>query len=129
MSHATTCPPGHWCSRADALLNLDGIHITAVDHAASDVRVHVETDQTLMGCPACGVVAVGHGRRRVVLASSASTWRLGARYCLAVADRWTGSYNHEYHRGSIMGLANRQHGQSQENLWSGPVSYVDTITT
>lgn len=27
------------------------------------VRVDVETDQTLTGCPDCGVVAIGHGRR------------------------------------------------------------------
>jgi transposase len=31
------------------------------------VRVDVETDQTLTGCPDCGVVAVGHGRRVQVL--------------------------------------------------------------
>ncbi|MGA8993857.1 MAG: ISL3 family transposase [Nocardioidaceae bacterium] len=31
------------------------------------VRVDVETDQTLSGCPDCGVVAIGHGRRVQVL--------------------------------------------------------------
>lgn len=31
------------------------------------VRVDVETDQTLTGCPDCGVVAIGHGRRVQVL--------------------------------------------------------------
>jgi transposase len=31
------------------------------------VRVDVETDQTLAGCPDCGVVAIGHGRRVQVL--------------------------------------------------------------
>lgn len=31
------------------------------------VRVAVETDETVVGCPDCGVLAVGHGRRVQVL--------------------------------------------------------------
>lgn len=67
MSHGTSCPDGHWCSRADALFDLDGIHVTSVVRTGNGLLLHVESDQRLNGCPACGVVAVGHGRRRVRL--------------------------------------------------------------
>jgi hypothetical protein len=67
MSHGTSCPDGHWCSRADALFDVDGIHVTSVVRTGNGLLLHVESDQTLNGCPACGVVAVGHGRRRVRL--------------------------------------------------------------
>jgi transposase len=39
------------------------------------VRVDVETDQTLVGCPDCGVVAIGHGRRVQVLHDAPSFGR------------------------------------------------------
>ena len=67
MSNSTSCGDGKWCALSDALLGVTGIHITAVSEAASGLIVHVETDQTLAGCPDCGVVAVGHGRRRIRL--------------------------------------------------------------
>lgn len=67
MSHFTSCSGGRWCERADALLGVPGVHVTSVDEAANGLIVHVETDQTFNGCPDCGVVAVGHGRRRIRL--------------------------------------------------------------
>ncbi|NYI60256.1 transposase [Cellulomonas soli] len=39
-------------------------------HEPGRVVVTVETDQVLAGCPACGVVAVGHGRREHLLADA-----------------------------------------------------------
>src|SRR3954469_19626751 len=75
MSHATSCPGGRWCERADAMLGLDGIHVTSVRETASGFVLHVETGMTLAGCPACGVVAVGHGRRRVRLHDAPSFGR------------------------------------------------------
>lgn len=39
--------------------------VTTLDEGT--VRVDVETDVDLTGCPDCGVVAVGHGRRVRVL--------------------------------------------------------------
>jgi transposase len=67
LSHSTSCSGGSWCERADALLGVPGVHITSVTKAAAGLIVHVETDQTINGCPACGVVAVGHGRRQIRL--------------------------------------------------------------
>jgi transposase len=67
VSNSTSCSGGRFCDRADALLDVPGVHITSVTEAASGPVVHVETDQTLAGCPACGVVAIGHGRRRTPL--------------------------------------------------------------
>ncbi|NVM96753.1 transposase family protein [Arthrobacter wenxiniae] len=41
--------------------------MTAVAQAATGLIVHGQTAQGLTGCPACGVAAVGHRRRRVRL--------------------------------------------------------------
>ncbi|WP_445260441.1 ISL3 family transposase [Pseudarthrobacter raffinosi] len=67
MSHSTSCSGGRWCERADTLLGVPGVHITSVTEADTGLIVHVETDQTINGCPVCGVVAVGHGRRQIRL--------------------------------------------------------------
>ena len=53
--------------RADALLDVEGVHISAVTAAGTGLLLHVETGEDLTGCPDCGVVAVGHGRRQVRL--------------------------------------------------------------
>lgn len=67
MSNSTSCPDGRWCERADALLGVEGMHILSVSGTAESLILHVETGQSLIGCPDCGVIAVGHGRRRVSL--------------------------------------------------------------
>jgi transposase len=67
MSNATSCLGGPWCSRADALLDVTGIHITAVTRTSAGLTLNVETGAEIAGCPECGVVAIGHGRRPVVL--------------------------------------------------------------
>ena len=45
------------------LVGLDGLRVTAVERDDDGGRlvVEVETEPTVMGCPACGVVAHGHG--------------------------------------------------------------------
>jgi transposase len=45
------------------MFNVPGMHVLAVEHEHGRLVVTVETDATMAGCPACGVVAVGHGRR------------------------------------------------------------------
>jgi transposase len=67
MPNATSCPGGRWCERADALLGVEGIHVCSVTAAGTGLVLHVETAETISGCPDCGVVAVGHGRRHVRL--------------------------------------------------------------
>jgi transposase len=64
MDHLTCGSGARWCARADAMFNRPGMHVLDV---ASDDRqrlvLTVESDQTEHGCPSCGVLAVGHGRR------------------------------------------------------------------
>lgn len=64
MDHCTCGPGGRWCARADALFDVPGMHIVGVARdAAGRLVLTVETNQASMGCPSCGVVAIGHGRR------------------------------------------------------------------
>ena len=65
MSEPTSCCvlPGSHCARTDALFNLDGVHVLDVAWQNGRLRLTVETDATVAGCPGCGVIATGHGRR------------------------------------------------------------------
>lgn len=70
MSNATGCagaPTTDPCSRCDVLLGLDGVHVEHVERGPTSLTVTVSTPWALMGCPACGVVAAGRGRRVRVL--------------------------------------------------------------
>ncbi|MFD1846984.1 helix-turn-helix domain-containing protein [Arthrobacter flavus] len=67
MADFTSCPDGWWCARADAMLGVKGIHVTSVTTTPAGLVLGVETGDTIVGCPACGVIAVGHGRRSVRL--------------------------------------------------------------
>ena len=59
-------PSGGYCDRCDLLVGLDGLHVTGVDRDdGGRLVVTVESAPTVMGCPACGVVARGHGRDEV----------------------------------------------------------------
>ncbi len=57
------CP----CSRCDVLLGLEGVHVEDVDRRDGLLVFTVSSLSTPTGCPGCGVVAVGRGRRRRVL--------------------------------------------------------------
>lgn len=57
------CP----CSRCDLLLGLDGVHVEGVERHEGLIVVTVSSPSTPAGCPSCGVLAVGRGRRRRVL--------------------------------------------------------------
>ena len=53
-----------WCARADAMFDIPQMHVLAVAVDEKDRLVlTVESDQVEQGCPSCGVLAVGHGRR------------------------------------------------------------------
>lgn len=58
-----TCP----CARCDLLLGLEGVHVEHVDRRDGLLVVTVSSPASPAGCPSCGVVAVGRGRRRRVL--------------------------------------------------------------
>ncbi len=62
-SAPTTCP----CPRCDLLLGLDHVHVEAVERDTARLLVTVSSGATVMGCPACGVVAVARGRRERLL--------------------------------------------------------------
>ena len=63
--HDCTCGSGaRWCARADAMLDVTDLHVLdATRDEAGRLVLTVETGLTVAACPACGVVAVGHGRR------------------------------------------------------------------
>jgi transposase len=56
-------------SGVSALLGLDGFVVCAqvLDDASGEWWLALETTEHLAWCPACGVRAIGHGRRRVVV--------------------------------------------------------------
>ena len=54
-----------WCARADAMFNSDGMHVLDVQQGHRTLVITVETDAAVTGCLVCGVVPIGHGRRRV----------------------------------------------------------------
>lgn len=71
LHHTSRCAPARSaaapCSRCDLLLGLEGVRVERVER---DDDVMVATVSTLLaatGCPSCGVLAVGRGRRRRVL--------------------------------------------------------------
>jgi len=63
VDDATGRPCGRWCARADAMLNVPGWHVISADRMPDRLLLTVETDGDMGGCPGCGVVAIGHGRR------------------------------------------------------------------
>ncbi|SFI17973.1 ISL3 family transposase [Microbacterium saccharophilum] len=62
-ARSAACP----CSRCDLLLGLDGVHVEAVERRDGLLVVTVSSPAAPAGCPSCGVLAVGRGRRRRVL--------------------------------------------------------------
>src|ERR687883_33160 len=58
-----------YCPNCDVLVGLCGLHVVAVElgQVRGGLVVSVESAPTVMGCPACGVVAGSHGRRSVML--------------------------------------------------------------
>jgi transposase len=57
-----------WCARADAILDVPDMHVLSVEiDDQQRLVITVESGQLDAACPACGVMAVGHGRRVRVL--------------------------------------------------------------
>jgi len=55
------------CSRCDLLLGLEEVHVEHVERDNEVMVVTVSTPPQSVGCPACGVIATGRGRRPRVL--------------------------------------------------------------
>ena len=58
---------GGYCVNCDLLVGLTGVRVVAVAAGRRLLTVTVESPPGPMGCPACGVVAVSHGRRTHVV--------------------------------------------------------------
>jgi transposase len=52
------------------MFNADCMHVLDVRHGHRKLVITVETDAEATGCPGCGVLAIGHGRRRVSAADA-----------------------------------------------------------
>ena len=70
MDHSTCASSALWCPRTDTLFDVPGMHVLTVDRRPDQVVLTIESDADVGGCPRCGVVAVGHGRRRRVVADA-----------------------------------------------------------
>jgi transposase len=86
---AARCSALPYCGNCDLLVGLQGLHVLEVERGPDQLRVVVESASTLVGCPACGVVAVSHGRRDVMLIDAPSfgrpvrlVWRKRTWECL-----------------------------------------------
>ena len=73
---ARACSGGLYCDRCDVLVGLRGLRVVAVEgEPRGRLRVVVESPAAPMGCRACGVVAVSHGRRGHLLIDAPSFGR------------------------------------------------------
>ena len=50
---------------AEAMLGLEGFRVLGVEESPAEVVIRIETTPGLVGCLACGVVAVAHDRMLV----------------------------------------------------------------
>jgi len=75
------------------MFDVPGMHVLGVERTETALELRIESDADVGGCPSCGVVAVGHGRRRrrvadapcfgvpVRLVWSARVWRCREPAC------------------------------------------------
>ena len=57
-----------WCARADAIFDVSDMHVLDVEiDDKQRLVLTIESGQLEAACPACGVLAVGHGRRVRIL--------------------------------------------------------------
>lgn len=80
------------CAPACTVFAIDGFHVTRVEARSDVIVLFVETDLDAVGCPGCGVVAEGQGRRVHELADAPAfglpvrvRWRKRLWRCLEVA--------------------------------------------
>ena len=95
MPEPTSCCRARsgYCDRCDLLVGLDGLHVLDVlRDDGGGLVVDVESAPGPVGCPACGVLARGHGRREVGLVDAPAfgrptrvVWRKRRWVCLEAA--------------------------------------------
>jgi len=81
------------CPTAAVMFGVDGVRVLSAERDDVKLRLLVETDQTVAGCPQCGVIAAAHGRgvqvlhdtpfgrRPVRVAWRKRVWRCPERLC------------------------------------------------
>jgi len=70
VAHSTCASSASWCPRTDTLFDVPKMHVLTVKRNPARFLLSVESDADVGGCPSCGVGAVGHGRRRRVVADA-----------------------------------------------------------
>ena len=70
MDHSTCASSASWCPRTDLLFDVPDMHVLTIRREDMRFVLTIESDADTSGCPSCGVVAVGHGRRRRVVADA-----------------------------------------------------------
>ena len=154
---ARTCPDGPYCDRCDLLVGLEGLRVITVRvDPPGRLRVVVESPPAPMGCAACGVVAVSHGRREHVLIDAPSfgrpvrvVWRKRTWACpepgcpvgvfterrdtvappralLSTRARWWAIGQLRREHASVAGLA-RQLGTSWRTVWRAVRPLLDAM--
>lgn len=143
---ARPCPDRAYCNSCDLLVGLEGFHVAEVVKNAAGLRVVVESPPRTMGCPSCGVVVSGHGRREVRLIDvpcfgrpveliwRKRTWRCAEPACangsfteqhdalaqpralLTTRARWWAASQLRREHASVHGLA-RQLGTTWNTVW------------
>lgn len=94
-----------------SMLGLPGFVLRAAGEYGNELELVVETAETLVGCPACGVVATAHGRRDHLLRDVPSAgravlllWRKRVWRCeepLCPARTWTETSEHVEARAAL----------------------------
>jgi hypothetical protein len=67
VDHCRCGPGARWCARADALFDVERMHVVDVRRGHRRLVTTVETDAEVAGCSGCGVLAVGHGGASIAL--------------------------------------------------------------
>jgi transposase len=64
MPHSMCGSGARWCARADAIFDVPDMHVIDVEiDDQQRLVLTIESGQLEAACPACGVLAAGHGRR------------------------------------------------------------------
>jgi transposase len=68
VPHSMCGSGARWCARADVIFDVPDMHVLDVEiDDQQRLVLTIESGQLEVACPACGVLAVGHGRRFRIL--------------------------------------------------------------
>jgi len=77
VPHSMCGSGARWCARADAIFDVPNMHVLEVEvDNRQRLVLTIESGQLETACPACGVMAVGHGRQVRILHDAPSFARI-----------------------------------------------------